>query len=100
MAWVVRRRPALLRRGWAEKRMRGWMKTEAQIVAVSCGWWSWYKYFRASGVGWEAGVGGNGGGGGGGKRTIQMPAWAIMAVPVVFIVSVFVLIRVERMYDN
>lgn len=36
MAWVDRRREALLRRGWAEKRMRGWMKMEAQIVAVSC----------------------------------------------------------------
>jgi hypothetical protein len=35
MAWVVRRMPALLRRGWAEKRMTGWMKTEAQTVAVS-----------------------------------------------------------------
>lgn len=35
MAWVVRRMPALLRRGWAEKRMTGWMRTEAQTVAVS-----------------------------------------------------------------
>jgi len=35
IAWVVRRMPALLRRGWAEKRMRGWMKMEAQTVAVS-----------------------------------------------------------------
>jgi len=37
IAWVVRRRPAELRRGWAEKRMRGWRKAEAQIVAVSWG---------------------------------------------------------------
>ena len=36
MAWVVRRRPALFSRGCAEKRMTGWMKTEAQTVAVSC----------------------------------------------------------------
>lgn len=37
IAWVVRRRPRLLRRGWKEKRITGWMKTEAQIVAVSWG---------------------------------------------------------------
>ncbi len=50
------------------------MKTEAQIVAVSCGgreevsWWM------------KGDWGGNFGGEG--RRTIQMPAWAIMAVPV------------------
>ena len=37
IAWVVRRRPAEFKRGCAEKRMSGWMKTEAQIVAVSWG---------------------------------------------------------------
>lgn len=37
IACVVRSRPALLRRGCAEKRLRGWMKMEAQTVAVSCG---------------------------------------------------------------
>ena len=36
MAWVVRSKPALLRRGWAEKRIKGCRNMEAQTVAVSC----------------------------------------------------------------
>ena len=39
MAWVEKRSAALLRRGCAEKRMTGWMKMEAQIVAVSYRRW-------------------------------------------------------------
>lgn len=32
--WVRKRRPALLRRGCAEKRITSWRKTEAQIEAM------------------------------------------------------------------
>ena len=41
MAWVVSRRAAELRRGWAEKRLRSWRKTEAQTVAASCDGGQW-----------------------------------------------------------
>lgn len=84
MACVVKSRPAELsscrvafswnltaqyrrerRTGCAEKRETGAMKTEAQIVAVSWKLVSSLKRFGRSG----------------GQRTIQMPAWAIIAVP-------------------
>lgn len=72
MAWVVRRMPAELRRGCAEKRLRGWRKMLAQMVAASC----------------EDGVQFGKRGGRREGRTIQMPAWAIIAVPAVRLVIV------------
>lgn len=51
--------------GWAEKRERGAMKTEAQTVAVS-----WKLVSEVGGLTKSRG-----------QRTIQMPAWAIIAVP-------------------
>ena len=66
IAWVVRRRAEMLRRGCAEKSISGWRKVEAQIVAVSFVNWSVDSLACSFGEG---------------RRTIQMPAWAIMAVP-------------------